>query len=85
MQSKHRTSTFVLTGLASACLFGAATPASKVLLAGVQVQALAGLLYLGAALGVLPIILRNQTSSGLGEPVAGPFYCSLAPLYWGEY
>ncbi len=59
MQTKHHTSTFVITGLASACLFGAATPASKALLGGVPVQALAGLLYLGAALGVLPIILKE--------------------------
>jgi len=35
-------------GLVLACLFGAATPASKALLTGIQPQVLAGLLYLGA-------------------------------------
>jgi drug/metabolite transporter (DMT)-like permease len=45
----------------SAFLFGAATPASKYLLNGIQPQTLAGLLYLGAAIGVLPIILKDST------------------------
>ena len=38
----------------SAALFGAATPASKILLSGLTPFQLAGLLYLGAALGVAP-------------------------------
>ena len=42
--------------LAAAGLFGAATPASKVLLGGVSGTVLAGLLYLGAALAVLPAV-----------------------------
>ncbi len=50
-----------MAGLASAFLFGAATPASKALLGGIQAQALAGLLYLGAALGVLPLVIRERT------------------------
>ena len=41
--------------LLSAALFGAATPASKVLLADLSAFQLAGLLYLGAALGVAPL------------------------------
>ncbi len=61
MQAKRHTATFVIAGLASALLFGAATPASKALLDGIQAQALAGLLYLGAALGVLPVIIRERT------------------------
>ena len=61
MQTKRHTATFVIAGLASALLFGAATPASKALLDGIQPQALAGLLYLGAALGVLPVIIRERT------------------------
>lgn len=61
MQTKHSTATFVTAGLASAFLFGAATPASKALLGGIQAQALAGLLYLGAALGVLPLVIRERT------------------------
>lgn len=48
-------------GLASAFLFGAATPASKALLENIQPQSLAGLLYFGAALGVLPLVLREKT------------------------
>jgi drug/metabolite transporter (DMT)-like permease len=40
--------------LLSAVLFGAATPASKALLTDVSPLQLAGLLYLGAALGVAP-------------------------------
>ena len=38
--------------LASAALFGAAMPLSKVLLASVDPQILAGLLYLGAGIGL---------------------------------
>jgi drug/metabolite transporter (DMT)-like permease len=46
--------------LVSAALFGAATPVSKVLLADIQVQVLAGLLYLGATVGVLPAAVRAK-------------------------
>jgi drug/metabolite transporter (DMT)-like permease len=45
--------------LLSAALFGAATPASKVLLADLSAFQLAGLLYLGAALGVAPLAWRQ--------------------------
>lgn len=61
MQTKRNTATLLITGLTSACLFGAATPASKALLDGTQAQTLAGLLYLGAALGILPIVIREQS------------------------
>jgi len=54
------TRTSVIAGLVSAVLFGAATPASKVLLAGMDAQVLAGLLYLGVALGVLPLVVRGK-------------------------
>jgi len=50
----------LIAGLVSAVLFGAATPASKALLAGIDAQVLAGLLYLGAALGVLPLVVRKK-------------------------
>jgi drug/metabolite transporter (DMT)-like permease len=43
----------------SAMLFGAATPASKLLLADLTPFQLAGLLYLGAALGVMPSAWRG--------------------------
>ncbi|UCF77992.1 MAG: DMT family transporter, partial [Candidatus Eiseniibacteriota bacterium] len=49
----------LLVGLLSAVLFGAATPGSKPLLGAFSPQQLAGLLYLGAAVGVLPLIVRQ--------------------------
>jgi len=60
MQAKHSTAKYIIAGMASAILFGAATPASKALLGGIQPQALAGLLYLGAALGVLPVVIKER-------------------------
>ena len=60
MQAGRNTAKFMIAGLASAFLFGAATPASKALLGGIQAQALAGLLYLGAALVVLPVVIRER-------------------------
>src|SRR4051794_5645823 len=49
----------ILLALASAALFGLATPASKLLLADFSPLQLAGLLYLGAAIGVAPTTLRR--------------------------
>lgn len=49
----------VLLALLAALLFGVSTPASKLLLGDASPQQLAGLLYLGAALGVLPLHLRS--------------------------
>lgn len=46
--------------LLAAALFGAATPLSKLLLESVPAVQLAGLLYLGAALGVAPLVLRQR-------------------------
>ena len=45
--------------LLAALLFGAATPASKALLGTLGPITLAGLLYLGAAMGVLPLSFRH--------------------------
>ena len=50
----------VFLALISAALFGAATPASKGLLADLSPFQLAGLLYLGAALGVVPVAGLSQ-------------------------
>jgi drug/metabolite transporter (DMT)-like permease len=61
VQARNGTVKFVLAGLAAAFLFGAATPASKALLEGIHPLSLAGLLYLGAALGVLPVAIRKET------------------------
>ena len=49
----------MLYALVAAVLFGAATPASKVLLSGLTSFQLAGLLYLGAALGVSSAAFRG--------------------------
>ncbi len=49
----------ILLALLSAALFGIATPASKLLLDDFSPLQLAGLLYLGAALGVAPTSLRG--------------------------
>lgn len=51
--------TSILMALLSAILFGAATPASKLLLEGFTPFQLAGLLYLGAAIAVAPSALKN--------------------------
>ncbi|MFO7634459.1 MAG: DMT family transporter [Caldilinea sp.] len=50
---------FILA-LAAAALFGAATPLSKHLLTELGPFQLSGLLYLGAAAGVLPVTLRRR-------------------------
>jgi drug/metabolite transporter (DMT)-like permease len=54
--------------LASAVLFGASTPFAKLLLGAVDPWLTAGLLYLGAGLGLLAIHLaRASTGSWLRE------------------
>lgn len=55
----------VLGALIAAALFGAATPLSKVLLGELAPAQLAGLLYLGAATGLLPGVVWRR-----GEPSA---------------
>jgi drug/metabolite transporter (DMT)-like permease len=51
----------VFACLAAALLFGASTPLAKVLLDRIGPFTLAGLLYLGAALGVAPFAFRGGT------------------------
>ncbi len=46
----------------SAALFGVATPVSKILLEDLNYFLLAGLLYLGAAAGLLPFIVKKNIS-----------------------
>lgn len=60
MQTNRHGAALLLTGLTSALLFGAATPAGKVLLTGMHPQVLAGLLYLGSAIGVLPVVTATK-------------------------
>ncbi len=49
-----------MIGLSAAALFGASTPASKALLGPITPFQLAGLLYLGSAIGVIPLIIRKR-------------------------
>jgi len=49
----------IITGLLSGFLFGIATPLSKMLLAGLNSFQLAGLLYLGATLAMIPFIVKQ--------------------------
>lgn len=65
MQMKYRA---VIQALASSVLFGVATPFSKSLLAGLQANQLAGLLYLGAAVCLLPLVLRRRLTGHLVFP-----------------
>jgi drug/metabolite transporter (DMT)-like permease len=51
---------FVLLGLISAALFGVATPISKILLGGLTQFQLAGLLYLGAGIAMLPFVISRR-------------------------
>lgn len=50
----------VVAGLASAVLFGAAAPAAKPLLTDLTAFQLAGLLYLGAVVGISPWALHRR-------------------------
>ncbi len=51
----------VLLALVSALLFGSASPLSKLMLRSVSPFQLAGLLYLGAAIGVAPRLIARRT------------------------
>ncbi len=50
----------VVVAVISAALFGVATPVSKILLENLNYFQLAGLLYLGAAVGLLPFFLKKD-------------------------
>lgn len=54
--------------LVAAALFGASSPASKALLGSLSLLTLAGLLYLGAALGVLPFSLQGGSATARRAP-----------------
>jgi drug/metabolite transporter (DMT)-like permease len=56
----------ILLALLSAALFGSATPVSKLLLRDFTAFQLSGLLYLGAAIGMLPLALRRRATAGGG-------------------
>lgn len=50
----------IVLAFTSAILFGLATPISKTLLGGITPFQLAGLLYLGASIGLLPKVISNK-------------------------
>lgn len=60
---KTQTRLPIAIALAAAVLFAAATPASKAMLDQIPPFQLAGLLYLGAAVGMIPQILSERTFS----------------------
>jgi drug/metabolite transporter (DMT)-like permease len=62
----------VVQGLAAALLFGAAAPAGKLLLDEIPPVLLAGLLYLGAALAMLPLVAGRGGDTRLRLGRAGP-------------
>lgn len=51
----------IITGVLSGFLFGVATPFSKLLLSGLNSFQLAGLLYLGAALAMVPHTFKKDS------------------------
>lgn len=59
MAHQHHHIKYILLTLLAAALFGAATPLSKALLPSFSAFQLAGLLYLGAALGTAPAVFRK--------------------------
>lgn len=61
-------------GLLSAFLFGLATPAAKILLGELNPFLLAGLLYLGAAIGVSPLVAREKTLQHIRPEISGRQY-----------
>jgi drug/metabolite transporter (DMT)-like permease len=62
----------VLRCLGAAVLFGISAPAASVLAADMSALLLAGLLYLGAALAVLPVVLRRPPSRSALRDGWGP-------------
>jgi drug/metabolite transporter (DMT)-like permease len=54
--------------LLSAALFGASAPAGKAVVTSFSPFQLAGLLYLGASLGSLPLVLRQHKGKRFGVP-----------------
>jgi drug/metabolite transporter (DMT)-like permease len=61
-------SRFLIQAFASAAMFGVATPFSKTLLTDIQANQLAGLLYLGAAVCLLPLVERRRRAQQVVFP-----------------
>lgn len=60
-----------IQALAAAALFGIATPFSKTLLSDLQANQLAGLLYLGAGVCMLPWVVRRRRGGSVSFPRDG--------------
>ncbi|HEY9678302.1 MAG TPA: EamA family transporter [Drouetiella sp.] len=58
----------VLLALLSAALFGASAPAGKFVIGSFTPLQLAGLLYLGASFGSLPVVLKQHRGKFFGVP-----------------
>ena len=58
----------VLATIAAALLFGASTPLAKALLSSLGPLTLAGLLYLGGAVGALPFAFRGGSPDLRRDP-----------------
>jgi drug/metabolite transporter (DMT)-like permease len=52
---------YIIIAIIAAILFGASTPVGKILLSNIPPFQLAGLLYLGAALGLLPFLIWKKS------------------------
>lgn len=82
---KNKISRFIIIAIFSALLFGASTPISKMLLNNVHPFQLAGLLYIGAAIGVLPFFLRRYKKGNLKifRIAKKNIYCLLGAIVLG--
>jgi len=58
---------YIIIAVLSALLFGASTPVGKILLTSLPPFQLAGLLYIGAAMGVLPFSMKEGKGLRLGH------------------
>ena len=67
-RSRFALSRPVLASLAAALLFGASTPLAKALLSSISPLTLAGLLYVGGAIGALPFAFRGGSAEVRRDP-----------------
>ncbi len=68
----------IAAALAAAALFGLTTPLAKLLLGSIDGWVLAGLLYLGAGLGLAPLLARPHTSESKPTRADWPWLAGVA-------